>query len=156
MGGRLIIGFIAAMLAVLFVHQPIVMALGSGGFLPPAIKPYNMAALATAPAALTGLFKSLGFAGWPILLNSLFWGGLWGALFAAIHPRLPGGSMILKGLIFGLFMIVVSNWIVLPLIRGQPLFQGFVLARMWPGLVLQCCFGMALGLFYSLLRRNQS
>ena len=57
--------------------------------------------------------------GVPRLVNNIFWGGLWGALFALIYEWIPGGMSWLKGLIFGLLIVVVSNWILLPLIKGQ-------------------------------------
>ncbi len=154
MGSRIVIGFIAAMLAVLIVHQPIVMLLGSLGMLPPTARPYNMAALPNAPVAIADFFKSLGLGGWPSLFNSLFWSGLWGALFGLIHERLPGGFMILKGLIFGLLIVVLSNWLAIPLIKGQPIFAGFVPARMLSGAIIVVGFGAGLGLIYGLLRRN--
>ena len=37
---------------------------------------------------------------------------------AWLKDRIPGGMAWLKGLIFGLGIVLVSNWIVLPLIKG--------------------------------------
>ena len=152
--GRILIGFIAAVISVLLVHQVIIMLLANSGFLPPTTRVYNMLPFAGAPTAITAAFKSLGLAGWPVLFNQLFWGGLWGVLFALVHPRIPGGLMLLKGLIFGLLIAIFSNWLVLPLIRGQAIFQGgdvFALAR---GALISGGFGAGLGLFYGLLRRG--
>lgn len=156
---RILIGFLAAALAVLLVHQPIVHLLGTMGLLPG--RAYNMGAVATAPAALTAAMKGFGFLGWPALFNSIFWGGLWGVLFSLIHPRLPGGLLIIKGLIFGLIILVVSNWIALPFIRGtllgmpnNPFFAGFVPQRMLVGAAIVGGFGLGLGLFYSLFSRD--
>jgi hypothetical protein len=158
---RSAIGFIAAMLSVLVFHQPIVMLLANAGLLPVTAKAFNMAAFPNAPAALAGVFKSLGFGGWPVLFNSLFWGGLWGAAFGLIQHRLPGGAFILKGLVFGLIVAVLGNWILVPLIKGTilgapnlPFFAGFIPARMLTNILIQAGFGVGLGLFYGLLRRN--
>ena len=70
--------------------------------------------------------------GVPYLVNLIFWGGLWGILFAYIHPLLPGRMMWLKGLIYGPIIVVLGGWIAVPLIKGQmfgipnqPLFAGF-------------------------------
>lgn len=159
--GRIVIGFVAGALAVLVFHQPIIWALVQGGVLPPTSRVYNMGPLATALPPVAEAFKSFGFGGWPILFNSMFWGGLWGALFGAIHHRLPGGPLILKGIIYGLIVVVVSNWILLPLIRGMllgmpnnPFFAGFVPQRLMAGALIQAGFGAGLGLIYGLLRRG--
>jgi hypothetical protein len=156
---RFILGFFAAMLAVLLVHQPIVHFLVGLGWIPG--RAYNMGAVNTAPAELANFMKSLGFAGWPVLFNSLFWGGLWGGLFGLIHHRLPGGLLLIKGLIYGLLILVFSNWILLPFIRGtlmglpnNPFFAGFVPNRMLAGAMILGGFGAATGFIYSLLRRD--
>ena len=149
--GRIVFGFIAAAIAVATVHQAIVWALGPGlgqiNWLP-----------AQAIAWPTAKFGPLGV---PLLVNSMFWGGLWGALFGLIHDKLPGGSALVKGLIYGLLIIVFSNWLLLPLIKGQIfgqpnqiLFAGWVPTRMAAGALILSGFGMTTALIYSLLRRD--
>lgn len=164
---RLVIGFIAAMLSVLVFHQPIILLLSKIGLLPVTSVVYNMAPLANAPAVVANTLKGFGLTGWPILFNQLFWGGLWGVLFGAVHHRIPGGLMLIKGLIFGFLILLFSNWLLLPLIRGTLLglpnqayfanaFAGgaFDYMRLVPGLMIQGAFGIGLGLFYGLMRRN--
>jgi hypothetical protein len=166
---RLIIGFIAAMLSVLVFHQPMILLLSKIGLLPATAVAYNMAPLSNAPAVVATTLKGFGLTGWPILFNQLFWGGLWGALFGAIHHRIPGGLMLIKGLVFGLFILLISNWLLLPFIRGtlfgipnQTYFAnafgapggGFDYMRLVPGLCIQGAFGIGVGLFYSLMRRD--
>ena len=97
--------------------------------------------------------------GFPKIVNDIFWGGLWGALFAAIWPKLPGGAMWLRGLIFGLLIALFSNWTLLPFIKGtifklpnQTYFAGFDPTRMIATLVTVGGFGLATGLIYSVLR----
>jgi hypothetical protein len=167
---RIVIGFIAAALAVLVAHQPIVLLLGKYGMLPPTAIAYNMANLPHAPAALVNIMKSIGFQGWPTLFNSVFWGGLWGIVFALIHSRLPGGLMIVKGLVFGILVMIFSNWLLVPFIKGTllqfpntfyfanaiKLTPGFSFdaSRLLPGFLIQCGFGAATGLLYGLMRRD--
>ena len=159
--GRIIIGFIAGVLAVLLVHQPIILGLKSIGMLPAAATVYNMTPLSNAPAVIAGLFKSAGLTGFPTLFNQMFWGGLIGSIFGLVHDRLPGGIMLIKGLIYGLLVVVISNWILVPLIKGtllgfpnQPYFVNFDQQRMLVGAIIQSGFGMGIGLLYSLFRRD--
>jgi hypothetical protein len=95
----------------------------------------------------------------PRLVNNIFWGGLWGVLFALLYDWVPGGVAWLKGLIFGLFIVVVSNWLLLPLIKGQVfgqpnqiLFGGWNPQRMIIPLAIVGGFGLGLGLIYGLMR----
>jgi hypothetical protein len=96
--------------------------------------------------------------GVPRLVNNIFWGGLWGALFGLVYAWIPGGMAWLKGLIFGLLIVVVSNWILLPLIKGQVfgqanqvLFGGWNTTRMWIVAVIVGGFGLGLGIIYGLI-----
>lgn len=152
MFGRYLIGFLAAALAVLVAHQPLVFLLNSMGLIP--FKAYNMEAVKTAPTWLAAVMAQAGFKGWPGIFNQMFWGGLWGVVFAGIHQWLPGRAMLVKGILFGLIILVASNWIVLPLIRGTPLFANLVPMSMLIGVLLQCTFGAVTALLYSMFRRT--
>jgi hypothetical protein len=99
----------------------------------------------------------------PLLANSVFWGGLWGILFAFVHQRLPATMMWLKGLIFGLMIVLVSNWTMLPLIRQylfnyppQPLFSGFIPTSMLAVVLIVGGFGLGLGIIYPLIAREKT
>src|SRR5436190_1910269 len=141
--GRIVLGFIAAAISVVVVHEGIIYLLNAGGYIPthgwsmtPAIPPWGV----------------------PRLVNNIFWGGLWGALFGLIYAWIPGGMAWLKGLIFGLLIVVVSNWILLPLIKGQVfgqgnqvLFGGWNPTRMWIVAVIVGGFGLGLGIIYGLI-----
>jgi hypothetical protein len=158
--GRLIIGFLAGALAVLLAHQPIIMALKSAGMIQATATVYNMGPVGHAPGMVANLFKGLGFPGFPTLFNQMFWGGLLGSIFGMMQTKLPGGLMILKGLIYGLIVVVISNWMMVPLIKGvmfkfpnQPFFADFNSQRMLVGAIIQAGFGAATGLLYSLFRR---
>jgi hypothetical protein len=141
--GRIVMGFIAAAISVVVVHEGIIYLLNAGGYIPthgwsmtPAIPPWGV----------------------PRLVNNIFWGGLWGALFGLIYAWIPGGMAWLKGLIFGLLIVVVSNWILLPLIKGQVfgqanqvLFGGWNTTRMLIVAVIVGGFGLGLGIIYGLI-----
>jgi hypothetical protein len=140
---RLVLGFIAAAIAVVTVHEGIIYVLTQSGVI-------RGTAWGMQPIPPWGV---------PRLINNIFWGGLWGALFAAVYERVPGEAPWLKGLIFGLFIVVVSNWILLPLIKGQifgqpgqVLFGNWEPRRMLATLAIVGGFGLALGVIYSLMR----
>jgi hypothetical protein len=149
--GRMALGFIAAAISVLIVHQGIIYVLGTYGMV--RSTPWTMRPLGYGP-----------FAGVPLLANSVFWGGMWGALFGLIYDRLPGTASWLKGLIFGIGVLIVSNWIFLPLIRQyafsyppQALFSGFNGSNpmvLVPGFLILAGFGLGLGIIYGLLARR--
>jgi hypothetical protein len=124
-------GFIAAVISVLVAHQVMVLALHLAGLIPAA--PYS--------------FRPNAW-GVPILLNGMFWGGLWGVAFAFLAGRLPGDTW-LKGLLAGwIGPLLLGNWIILPLIRGQALFAGFVPMRMLIGALIGGAFGIGWAYIY--------
>jgi hypothetical protein len=101
--GRIVLGFIAAAISVLIVHEGIIYLLNAAGYIPgrgwsmtPAIPPWGV----------------------PRLVNNVFWGGLWGVLFALVYEWVPGGWSWLKGLIYGLFIVVWSQLGPAALIKG--------------------------------------
>lgn len=141
---RMVLGFIAAAIAVAVVHEGIIYGLTQAGWI-------RGTAWGLQPIAPWGV---------PRLINNIFWGGLWGALFGLIYDRLPGSMAWLKGLIYGLLIVVVSNWVLLPLIKGQVfgqpnqvLFGGWNTQRMLASAVIVGGFGLALGVIYDLMRR---
>ena len=140
--GRIVLGFIAAAISVLIVHEGIIYGLTQYGVIKGT--PWGMA-----PIPPWGV---------PRLANNVFWGGLWGVLFALVYNWIPGGMSWLKGLIFGVFIVVVSNWILLPLIKGQVfgqanqvLFSGWNQQRMLIVLAIVGGFGLGLGIIYGLI-----
>ncbi len=155
---RIVIGFIAAVLAVLLVHQPIIWGFIKAGLITappngPAPAVYNMAAFGGAPVVIANAFKGFGFTGFPVLFNQMFWGGMWGVAYSLVNTKIPGPTLV-KGLLYGLFMLVVANWIVIPAIRGTPMFAGLVPVRMAVGATINIGFCVALALIYSALRRD--
>jgi hypothetical protein len=142
---RAITGFLAGALAVLLFHQGTYFALVKLG-VPLQGSPWNMAPL---PAAF----------GMPALLNQMFWGGLWGVLFSALYHMLPTRMGWVKGVLFGLlFPMLLGSWIIVPLIKGGPLFANVMSDMNWmrlrPGILLNGIgLGLGLGLLYPLLAR---
>lgn len=145
-----IVGFIAGAISVLAGHQPVLWLFKIIGWVPQFV-PYNMAPFAGALPLATGLSKMAGLAGFPILFNLVFWGGVWGTVFAIVHRFIPG-PMIVRGIVYGAILVIVSNWIVIPTLRGQPLFAGYDPMRLMIGGLLQMAFGAGIAIVYSVLR----
>jgi hypothetical protein len=140
---RLTLGFLAAAVSVLVAHEAIIFGLTQAGLTRGT--PWGMQ-----PIPPWGV---------PRLVNTMFWGGLWGVLFALGYDRWPGGKAWLKGLIFGLFIVVVGSWTLVPLIKGQVfgqadqvLFGGLDPWRMLSTVLVVGGFGLALGVIYGLAR----
>ena len=146
---NLLLGFIAGAIAVAIFHQTVVYVLVATGMLPATSIPWNM--------------KAYGPLGVPTIVNSMFWGGLWGALFGVIWDKLPGGAMWLRGLIYGLIIVVVSNWTLLPLIRAHvfgvtnaaqiALFSGGDPKRMLNTVLIQMGFGIGLAIIFNVIAK---
>ncbi len=130
-------GFLAAAIAVVSVHQ---------GLLPVSnlIGLENRLPWATDPVGPLGV---------PRIVNGMFWGALWGALLALLFDRLPGSAAFLKGLVFGWGVFLISNCLVLPLIKGNPLFYDFDANKLISVFMLLSGFGAATAVIYSWLRR---
>jgi hypothetical protein len=158
MVGRIILGFVAGMLAVLLIHQPVIAGLAAAKLLPASAVAYNMEPMKTAPAmvasTVAGLGAGIGLKGWPTLFNTVFWGGMWGLFYALTFARLPVGGW-LKGLLLGAFIMVFSSWMLMPWIRGQPLFAGYDPMRMAVTAMIALPFGIATGIIFGLMRRAE-
>ena len=128
---KLGIGFVAGAIAVVTVHEIIDYILHvAAGF--PRV-PWSMQ-----PAAVTGV---------PQIVSDVFWGGLWGILFALVSDKLPGDNPTVKGLIFGIIgPAILGVFILVPLITGRfPLFFGFDLKLLGCVLLILAGFGAAMG-----------
>lgn len=133
----LAIGFLAGALAVPLFHQGMVLILHLAGQVPNfpwqmrPVPPFNV----------------------PTLVNQMFWGGVWGVVFAAVVEAIPGRSLLLKGVVFGLLgPWLIGNGLLVPLIKGGPLLFGFAPQRMLIGALIGAAFGLGLALIYGLLR----
>ncbi len=136
---NLLLGFIAAAIAVVTTHEVINYVLLQAGMFPRI--PWSMA-----PAAVTGL---------PQIVSDMAWGGLWGVLFAAIGSSLPGSSWTMKGLIFGVLgPALLGVFILLPLITARfPLFFGGDPKLLISVLLILAGFGATMGFIYGKLAK---
>ena len=142
---KIVAGFIAGALAVLVFHQGMYVVMQYLG-LPLRGAPWSMAA---DPAAY----------GMPRVLNQAFWGGLWGIVFAYLIDNMPFGPNWLRGFIFGMvFPMLLGSWVVVAMIKGQPMFSGafgkdgFNILALRNGFLLNgLAFGIGLGLLYPML-----
>lgn len=134
--GVALAGFIAGAVAVVIGHQVMVLVLHLTGFIPNA--PYS--------------FRPNPW-GVPALINSMFWGGLWGVLYAFVAPRFPAGwSTLVRGLVFGFGIhVFLGNWIAVALIRGNPMFSSWVPLRMLIGALIGTAFGIAVAYVHALV-----
>jgi hypothetical protein len=134
LANRLLLGFVAAFLGVLFFHQ-----------------------------ATIGFFHGMGWApnppfrqtpippfGVPQLWNQCFWGGLWGILFAWLVDKRPAAMpLVVFAVLFCLALpLVVGAWMVVPLIKGNPMFANGNVPAMWRSLGIYTVWGVGLALFW--------
>jgi hypothetical protein len=136
-GRDLVLGFLAGALAVVTFHQGMVFLLSSVGLLQSRVY------------ALHGVPPF----GVPTILNQMFWGGLWGVLFAAIADTLPRWPLLLLGFAFGVLGPVLASWFVVAPLKGLPLAAGGVPQRMLASVLINGCWGIGMGLIYAGLRR---
>jgi len=135
---RALLGFLAAVIAVLTFHQGMWALLHAAGLMPPAPFP-------TRPVPPFGV---------PQIVSLCFWGGVYGLLFGLALPRLPRRvPMWLLGLGLGLLAAVVGWFVVAPL-RGQPMAGGFVPLRMLVSVLINGAWGIGTGLILALLMRR--
>lgn len=142
--GRAVAGFAAGALAVAIFHQGMYVLLARLG-IPLQGVPWDM----RPDVAAYGL---------PRLVNLMFWGGLWGIAFAWLGDRLSGPGWW-RGMLFGMLgPMLLGSWIVVSLIKGRPVLNGFLtdwsLLRLRTGFLLNgVAFGLGLGLLHPLLAR---
>ncbi len=129
-------GFAAAALSVVLVHQVVVFVLNKLGLWP--AKAYS-----TAPIGPLQV---------PTIVNSIFWGGMWGVVYALTHHLLPAAHPFVQGALFGLLILVFSNSLLVPLLKGQPIFFGFDFKKIAAVALILTCFGAALALLFDWLR----
>ena len=131
------LGFLAGALAVAVFHQGMVFVLSQVGLIQSQV--YAM--------------RGVPPFGVPTIVNQMFWGGLWGLLFAAIADRLPSWPLPLLGVTFGVLGPVLASWFVVAPLKGTPIAAGWVPQRMLAGLLINGCWGIGVVLIYAGLRR---
>jgi hypothetical protein len=136
-GRDLVLGFIAGALAVGTFHQVMVLILSSVGLIQSRV--YAM--------------RGVPPFGVPTILNQMFWGGLWGLLFAAVGDTLPRWPLLLLGFSFGVLGPVLASWFVVAPLKGTPIAAGWVPQRMLASLLINGFWGIGVALIYAGLRR---
>lgn len=137
-GRSALMGFIAGALAVLVFHQGMVLILHLMKQVPNF--PWN-----------TGTFRG-GPIPVPVIVNQMFWGGLWGIGFAAVAGMIPVAHNILRGVVYGLLgPALLGNGILVPLFKGGPFLWGFQPARIIISALIASAFGAGIAVFYRLL-----
>jgi hypothetical protein len=124
-------GFIAAALSVLVFHQGAILVLWLIGLTP------------NFPWSFRG--NQIGV---PLIINSMFWGGLWGLVYAYFKDKWPSPAL-LGGVVFGILCsTIIGGWIVVALLKGNPMFAGFAPLRMLISALIGGMFGLGTAFFY--------
>ena len=84
------------------------------------------------------------------MIGSLVWGGL----FALLAPKLPGGSLWLKGVFFGVVAWVLMMVAIMPMAGAGVFGMKFGMLAPVMTLVLHLIFGAVLGGVYAALRNR--
>jgi hypothetical protein len=135
-----ITGFVAGVIAVATFHQLMVLVLGTAGLTQGAF--YSL--------------RPIPPLGVPEIVNQMFWGGVWGVVFALTVDRFPPWRPVVIGPLFGLCGPVLFGWTVMALIRHEALFGGFAPRRMLASVLINGCYGLGLGVIFAGLRRRTS
>ena len=128
-------GFAAGAVSVLVFHQGIWALLHALGLMPPAFP--------TAPVPPFGV---------PRVYDLCFWGGLYGAAFGVVFPRLPARGMWFQGLILGLIAELGALFLV-PAIKGLPLAFGGATRVILISTLINGPWGIGVGIFSPLVLR---
>lgn len=131
------LGFVAAVISVLTFHQGMWALLYAAGLMPP---PYPM--------------RGVPPFGVPLIIDLCFWGGVWGAAFGLVLPRLPRSyPMWALGLGLGIAAALVGLFIV-PVIKGLPVAGGWVPMAFVRSFLINGCWGIGVGLILPLLSKQ--
>jgi hypothetical protein len=134
---RAVMGFLAAVLSVLTFHQGLLGVLHLA-----AIPGFE---IARAPYQLNPIPPF----GVPSLVNLCFWGGLYGALFGLVAPKVPL-PMWVTGILTGVFASLVGFFIVAA-IKGNPIGGGWVPMTWVRSFVINGTFGLGVGIIFPML-----
>jgi len=132
-----VLGFIAGALAVVVFHQVMVFILSTVGLIQSQV--YAM--------------RGVPPFGVPTIVSQMFWGGVWGMLFAAVTDMLPPWPLLLLGFTFGVLGPVLVSWFVVAPLKGTPIAAGWVPQRMLAGILINGFWGIGVALIYAGLRR---
>jgi hypothetical protein len=132
------LGFVAGIISVLVFHQGLVWLLYMAGQLPAG--PYGV--------------RPIPPFGVPQIVNQCFWGGLWGIVIAVLLRRLRVPDLLF-GFAFGAVALSLTNWVVLPAIKGGAYFAGGDPRRRAITVAIAGTFGWGVALILRALRRGR-
>ena len=137
----LIFGFLAGVLAVIVFHQGMVFLLV---LTKQSLNPAWNLSLRDGPIPI------------PVLVNQMFWGGLWGIVFALLGHRIALANVALRGLVFGLIgPNLLGNGFLVPLFRGSgQFFWTWAPSRFVLGALIAGSFGIGVALFWNFLKKR--
>ncbi len=85
-------------------------------------------------------------AGW--LMHFMIGNILWGGLFAQFQDRIPGGNMMIRGIVFGIGAWILMMVMVMPMVGAGIFGMRFGMAAPIMTLLLHIVFGATLGAVY--------
>jgi hypothetical protein len=136
-GQKLLVGFLAGVLSVAVFHQAAVFLVGLSGL----------------GEGIVYSFRPTQPLGVPRLISQMFWGGLWGILFAAMADRLPGRwPLAVAGFLFGVAGPALVGLLVITPLRGQSMAAGLMPQRLASSILINGTFGVGLALIFARLR----
>jgi hypothetical protein len=134
----LLLGFACGYVAVLTFHQGTILVLWS---------------LDLGVRNFPWSFRPVPLFGAPAVLQSAFWGGVWGALIAECRVYVPAGPpRYLYGLLWGGLLCSAFGWYVVAPLKGNPS-PAFGFATMWRGVLINGMFGLGTVVFLELADR---
>jgi hypothetical protein len=133
-----VLGFVAGAISVLVFHQGMVLILHLMKQVPNF--PWNTATFRGGPFPI------------PVIVNQMFWGGLWGVGFAAFAGLIPVAHNVLRGVVYGLLgPALLGNGILVPLFKGGAFLWGFQPPRILISALIASAFGAGMAVIYRFL-----
>lgn len=137
-GRNLVVGFVGGVLAVAVFHQSAVYLIGLAGFGETSVYSFR-------PTYPLGV---------PRVMSQMFWGGLWGILFATIVDHRPSHWPVAAfGIVFGVVVPTLFGIFVVTPMRGQAIVTVLTIRRLGPAILINGTFGLGLALIFDRLRR---
>jgi hypothetical protein len=132
---RLLLGFVAGALAVVFFHQGAITFMNGLGWVPN-------------PGMRQTLIPPYGV---PAVWNAAFWGGLWGVVFALIEPRFRSLPLVVAAILFCITLPLLTAWVIVPSIKGGAMFAGGNILALLRQVLVYAIWGLGLAVFWTSL-----
>ena len=104
-------------------------------------------------AMLSGMMGGALIMGW--IAHFVIGAVIWGVLFALLHTSVPGGSLWLKGVVFGLAAWLMMMIVVMPMIGAGMFGMKFGMVAPAMTLMVHVIFGAVLGGVYAALQNRE-